>query len=152
MPSTPSSSPKARRNIASVMSNIKAKITKSTEKEQNYLPSATEMELNNSMEESPDLNHCIPECKIKHTKNMIRCMQCMLYCHVKCVGEPTDYAGAWSCFDCRRQPRQIKTLMNDLGHALRQIRELNAIVNHNADEIHTLKGLVESSSSQICAL
>ena len=65
MPSTPSSSPKARRNIASVMSNIKAKITKSTEKEENYLPSATEMELNNSMEVSPDLNHCIPECKIK---------------------------------------------------------------------------------------
>ena len=76
----------------------------------------------------------------------------MLYCHVKCVGEPTDYAGAWSCFDCSRQPRQIKTLMNDLGHALRQIRELNAIVNQYADEIHTLKGLVESSSSQICAL
>ena len=109
-------SPKSRKNLTSVMNSIKSKISshdknKDTENmsyspEPNTLsPSSDNLDISGMHRGSDsDLvtgrskgttvseeNRCITGCKIKHSKNMIRCMHCMIWCHLKCVGESSDY-------------------------------------------------------------
>ena len=54
---------------------------------------------------------CIEGCTLKHSKNMIRCMHCMLWCHLKCVGEPNDYSWVCKCLTCRQFPRLLNALV-----------------------------------------
>ena len=54
--------------------------------------------------------YCTHTCKIKNQNNMIRCMLCMHWYHLKCVGEKNDYNGVWTCNVCRDIPSQLSEL------------------------------------------
>ena len=171
-PGTPQISPKSKhRKLPSVINSIKKKIspTKSHEEQDitlsftkskttpnvsayEYSPRRTRSATAISQSDPCNTAFCIPECTVKHKKDMIRCMHCNLWCHLQCVGEPLDYSGVWSCFECCKKPKQILTLMTDIGYALKQLRNLDTSVASIATDTSYLKELVESLSSELCAL
>ena len=70
-----------------------------------------------------NVRYCKDTCEMPAvtTEPMIRCTLCMTWHHNTCVGEASEYVGAWTCDTCRTLPLQVKSLsdkMNDLATSL----------------------------------
>ena len=83
---------------------------------------------------------------------MIRCMHCMLWCHLKCVVEPNDYSGVWTCLDCRQFPRLLNALVADVEDITSQLRLLNHTVSDIGNNSSSVKDIVTAVRNAVCAL
>jgi hypothetical protein len=95
---------------------------------------------------------CISDCKLSHRKNMIRCMHCMLWCHLRCVGEPNSYQGVWSCFECRVNSKQNSALSGMVAELLTQVRDLNITVADIRNDTSLLKSELKSTNENLSKL
>ena len=60
---------------------------------------------------------CYSDCvqRGKADADMIRCSLCMIWVHMACSGEDSNYQGAWTCKNCRTIPSTITMLQTQLS-------------------------------------
>ena len=76
----------------------------------------------------------------------------MLWCHLKCIGEPNDYSGVWTCLDCRQFPRLLNALVADVEDITSQLRLLNHTVSDIGNDSSSVKDIVTAVRNEVCAL
>ena len=54
---------------------------------------------------------CHPNCIVGADDDMIRCLICLVWRHVKCAGKDAEYDGPWTCSECRTLPSTVNSLM-----------------------------------------
>ena len=108
------------------------------------------MKLESAFQPTP--KHCIPTCKRKNYKDIIRCMRCMMWAHLKCVGEASDYMGVWSCFDCHSETKITNNILNNIQDMISEIVGLNTAVADVGYDVVQLKQTISTLNAHVCEM
>ena len=85
---------------------------------------------------------CIPGCKRKDEKCMLRCCICMRWHHTKCIGEEATYVGNWNCENCRLIPHHLALI-------LRSTEQTEHSINEVFTKLYSLNNKVSQMSNEL---
>ena len=164
--------PKSRKNLSSVMSSSKYKTGHSvTDKERqnqyssrsNAFSSCYDLHVSTEISDTPMTSEppkdsstsprkFIEGCTPKYIKNRIRCMPCILWCHLKCIGEPNNCSVVWTCLDCRQFPRLLNALVTNVKDISSKFCLLNLTLSDIGNNSSSVTDIVTSVKNEVCAL
>jgi regulator of replication initiation timing len=73
----------------------------------------------------------------------------MIWAHLTCVGESTDYAGVWSCLNCRLLPKHVLTLVSESEQTNSELTALNATIANMGSEMTQLRHSVTNLNEAV---
>ena len=75
-----------------------------------------------------------------------------LYSHLKCIGEPNNCSGVWTCLDCRQFPRLLNALVTNVKDISSEFCLLNLTVSDITNNSSSGKDIVAAVKNEVCAL
>ena len=79
-------------------------------------------------------------------------MRCMMWAHLKCVGEASDYMGVWSCFDCHSETKITNNILNNIQDMISEIVGLNTAVADVGYDVVQLKQTISTLNAHACEM
>ena len=86
--------------------------------------------------------HCLQDgtCKFDRKEgasSMIRCSSCMVWFHNKCMEEPEQLEGFWSCYSCRKMSTRISKLETTVEKLTTMVDEVLKVLSEKHDEFNS---------------